>query len=289
MTDRFRRLVRVTHPSVLLVAMLSLSTSLLSQVLGYLVSQAPISQTLPLLTLSSLTLGLVFLWLAPKAEPSTSIQTVILRTPEEQRRYAHRGLIVFVSLYHPVGGIPPAGPTQTDWREAAQALAIERLDLPHSSLAPAIAAVLSHASRLEHCWLISTISTDERQPGSLLSVPLVVEYLRRQGVTYSFHMGREYAVALDNDALVCTKTYDLIRRIYQEAADRDGLNAPDLVADFTGCPRSMSVGLILASLHADRNVQLISTRYDAAGRPTGSVFPIIVSYETVAPLQRPAP
>lgn len=87
----------------------SLSTCLFSQVLGPLVSQAPASQTLPLLPLSSLTLGLVCLWLALKAEPSTTIQTVISRTPEEQRHCAHRGLIVFVSLYHPVEGMPPAG------------------------------------------------------------------------------------------------------------------------------------------------------------------------------------
>lgn len=286
MTHRFRQLARVTNPYVLLIAMLSLSTSLLSQVLGYLVSQAPVSQTLPLLTLSSMILGLVFLWFAPKAEPSASIQTVILRTPEEQRRYAHRGVIVFVSLYHPVGGVPPAGPHQTDWLEAAQALAIEQLDLPHSSLAPALTAVLSHTSRLEHCWLISTVSTDERQLGSLVYVPLVVEYLRRHGVTCAFHGGSDYAIVLDDDALVCAKTYDLIRRIYREAIDRYGLKAPDLVADFTGCPRSMSLGLILASLHADRNVQLIGTRYDAAGRPTGPHFPILVSYETSPPFQR---
>ena len=80
---------------------------------------------------------------------------------------------------------------------------------------------------------------------------------------------------------MCTKTYDLVRRIYRQAAGEFGIAAKDIIADFTGCPRSMTLGLILACLSVDRNIQLMGTRYDAAGKPIGQLIPIIFSFEPV--------
>lgn len=282
--QRFSRLGRVVNPYMVVLAILSFATGLMVEIIGNVVTTAvPLRQALPILGVASMALGLVLLWLAPRDEPAATIEARTLRTPEERQRYAQRGLIVFVSLYHPIAG-EGRSPTElghrATWIQAAQARDVERLDLPRSNLAPAIGAILAHASRLEHCWLISTMSADGHQPGSLAYVPVLEAYVRRQGLSCTFHSGPDYAVALDDDALVCTKTYDLVRHIYQEAS-RYGLDASDLVADFTGCPRSMTLGLVLACLSVDRNIQLMGTRYDAAGRPLGPLVPMVFSYDAV--------
>jgi hypothetical protein len=39
--------------------------------------------------------------------------------------------------------------------------------------------------------------------------------------------------------------------------------------------------MILACLDSDRDIQMIGTHYDAEGRPTGTLFPIVFKFQAV--------
>jgi len=275
---RFRNLFRTVNPVRLTLGMASNFLALIingvSNVLG------SDWRMLSVLVTVFLVLGMVGLLLSPRSQVEARIEARTLRTDEEKKRYANRGLIAFISLYRPIKKSPPAGDNEAAWLNAARAMDYHGLCLEQSNLATVINAAVGHSSRLEHCWLIGTVSSDPNQPGSSDYGPAVVEFLKKEkGLACKFHTGPEYAIPLDDDALVCTKTYDLVRRIYREAG-RDFKIAPnEVIADFTGSFRSMTLGLILACLSVDKNIQLMGTRYDGAGHPVGPPVPIIFSYE----------
>jgi hypothetical protein len=277
-SQRFRNLFQAVNPITLSIGMMSFLSGLICNIVSNVLGSD--WRTLSMLTTGLLVLSMIMVLLSPKAEVEARIEARTLRTDEEKRRSANRGLITFVSLYRPIKGKPPAGDSDIDWVNAARAMEYKKLDLENSNLATAINAAVGHASRLEHCWLIGTISTDLHQPGSIDYEPALVEFLKKEkNLACEFHSGPEYAIALDDDALVCTKTYDLVRRLYRQAASDFKIAPSDMIADFTGCPRSMTLGLILACLSVDKNIQLMGTRYDGAGRPVGQPVPIIFSFE----------
>lgn len=204
---------------------------------------------------------------------------VTLRSPAEKARYANRAVIAFVSLYRAPDDLA-AHSSPEDWRSWARNHDQEKLRLPESNLATLIEAVECHRTRLEHCWLISTTSLNEDSPGSEVYAGVMVDYLRQQlGGGIEYHYGPTWSVTLDDDALVGVKTYDMIREIYSYCASQ-GILSEDVIADFTGCPRSMTLGMILASMRYDQDIQLIGTRYDAGGRPVGAPFPVVFGFRT---------
>jgi hypothetical protein len=153
----------------------------------------------------------------------------------------------------------------------------DRLQVEESNLWPTIEAVVSHASRLEHCWLLAT--RGQHEPGSSPYAPVLAAYLReRKGVKCRFYYGEAYTISLDDDALVLSKAYDQVQRVVAQAT-RLGLPPQELVADITSGFRSMALGMVLACLNGDQDVQFEGTRYDKLGQPTGKLFPIIFGFE----------
>jgi hypothetical protein len=203
-----------------------------------------------------------------------------IRTPDEMEGIARRGLIGLVSLYRPMKG-SAAPPDPKEWLAAAGRRDYACLDLPNSNLAPLITAITMHKSKLAHCWLISTTSNDPRFPGSSAYVPALVEYLKAERqLACEFHYGPEFQMPLDDDAEVFTRTLDRIRRAMAEAAKR-GLAEEEVMGDFTGGVRGMTLAMILGRLDADRDVQMIGTHYGDDGSPQPPLLPVVFGFSPV--------
>jgi hypothetical protein len=227
-------------------------------------------------------LASAWLWWRNPERVGIHLQSVkTLRTETERAQHARRGLILFVSLYRPERASPAAQLQPEDWQRAAAELDYTTLDLPRSNLATTIEAITAHADHLEHCWLVGTTAIDPARPGSDVYIPALVEYLQREyDVQCEFHYSRDLAISLDDDALVFDKTIDLLWGIFRQAVNLN-LSDSDIVADFTSGIRSMTLGMILACLDGDRDIEMIGTRYGPDGRWTGPRFPIIFGFEPV--------
>lgn len=203
-----------------------------------------------------------------------------LDAPDRRRRYAKRGLIVLVGLYRPQPGSPAAKLGPADWLPLAQQLDWKSLDLPRSNLNLAIEAVRAHADRLEHCWLLATASRNG-QPGSYDYVPVLEKYLRDNAIVppdCQFHHGPEYNISFRiDDVSVSEETRRVVERVFDEAG-KLGLRPRDVAADFTSCPRNMVLGMVLACLDEERDVQFMGTDYDADGSQVGDLVPILYSF-----------
>ena len=227
--------------------------------------------------LSTMFVGvLVFLWILILSMKPRSIDVAIrspitIRDATDAQRYARRGFVGFIPLYR--GKLNP-----NEVPAAVQSLDFDKLDLPNSNLWPTIQAILAHRSRLEHCWLLTTKATETG--GSFPYARVIAEYLRqREGVQCEFHYGDDYTIPLNDDALVLKKTYDLVRQVFDEA-NRLGLSAREIVADITTGIRSMALGMVLASLDWDRDIEFVGARYGPDGLPDGRyLVPIIFTFE----------
>ncbi len=277
--SHFRKYAQILSPYLIVIGSMTFGLGMAQNVFANYFAGVSFWRSLVLLGVPLILLGVLLPLLVP-TDIKATITPRTLRTEDEKKRNANRGLIVFVSLYRPIKGAPPAGAGDKQWLDAAGRLDYRSLDLENSNLGTAINAVVGHAPKLEHCWLIGTTSTDPAQPGSLDYEPVLIRFLTDQKkLTCEFHSGPEYAIPLDDDALVCPKTYDLVKRIYKRAKEEHKIETGDMIADFTGCPRSMTLGLILACLSTDQNIQLMGTRYDGSGRPVGPAIPIIFTFE----------
>jgi CRISPR-associated protein (Cas_Cas02710) len=65
-------------------------------------------------------------------------------------------------------------------------------------------------------------------------------------------------------------TFDYVRRIFRE----DSYKAGELIADFTGGTKPMSIGVIMACLPAERELEYVSLN-----RETGSHGPFLIDYQ----------
>lgn len=209
----------------------------------------------------------------------TRVEAITLRTPTEKFDNARRGLIVFVSYYNPIKIPEEERLPREGYTAAAQALDYPTLQLERSNLQPALEAIVTHAARLEHCWLVATVGKNGENAGSLPYVEVLVKYLQdvRQ-IHCHFHRGPEYTISLDVDSEVTLKTRNKIHAIFQEA-DALGLRPEEIVADFTGGFRSMALGLILACQARNRDIQFSGTHYDQDGHPGEDLFPILFNFE----------
>lgn len=226
-------------------------------------------------------LNLWYWWRKPTAVSLRVAPPVEVRLPQEKRRVARQGLIVIVSLYTPQADNNASRLTPTERLTAAERLDYQTLDFLHSNFAPTIEAILTHASRLRHCWLIGTIGSDRNSPGSRDYIPVLVEYLRQEHqLTCQFHYGDDFELALEDDALVFSKMCQMMKEIFQQAADVK-LAPSDLVTDCTSGIRSIALGAILSSLDAERDLQLIGVHYASDGRPVGMLLPMLFHFEPV--------
>ena len=207
---------------------------------------------------------------------------VALRTVEEEKSAARRGLIAFVSLYSPLPGSSALGLKPEEREKAIQEGNIAALDLERSNLGQTLKALRSHREKLDHCWLIGTQSQDSRFPGSDRFAPLVARYAIENGLVRpecKFHFGTKYSVVLDDDVLVFNKSMGLVRAAFREAVDL-GLAPSDVVADITSGVRSMPLGMTLACLDGYRDIEILGAKYGPDGKVIpDKAFPIIFSFE----------
>ncbi len=203
-----------------------------------------------------------------------------LKSPPQQKRHSKRGLVAFVSLYRP-------RPKNALFENYAQEIGAQlankgdhaTLDLAESNLKPLLAAIDAHKSTLEHVWLVSTEANNQNS-GSYPFASLVAQYYtEREDVSAKFYY-EDHVISMGNDLSVATETKDVVERIFRHAQNQYGLGAAQIAADFTGCPRSMTLGMFLACLDERRDIQFIGTDYGADARPTGELYPVLYSFET---------
>jgi hypothetical protein len=203
-------------------------------------------------------------------------QAVAIRTPEESRINARRGFAGFVSIYAPRAG-SAARLSPEERIRAAENLDFDSLSIEDSNLQPIVEAILSHASRLEHCWLIAT----EAQSGfgSLPYARFLVKYLQLvKGMNCIFHYGADYVVPVDDDVLILHRTYDTVSRIFKEA-EILGLTSEEIVTDVTSGLRTMMIGAVLACLNRGSDVEVAGFAYDSLGRQIGPSAPLIFGFK----------
>lgn len=203
---------------------------------------------------------------------------ITITTPEEAREYARRGFIGFVPLYRPQPQSGGARLTAEQRLAAANALDFACLDLEHSNFWPTIQAVKTHASKLEHVWLLPT--SGENTAASAPYTNVLVEYLRPHLLaTCRIHTGEDYAISLRRDSEVLRRTYKRVRAALGEA-EALKLSRRELVADMTTGMRSMVLGMVLACLDREHDIEFVGARYDANGDPIQTdTAPVIFSFE----------
>jgi CRISPR-associated protein (Cas_Cas02710) len=105
-------------------------------------------------------------------------------------------------------------------------------------------AIIYHRETLKRLWLIAT------QECQVRAAQLVAEY-NKQGIQVSIvPLGEEW------DLIKAKETVD---RIYAEQLD--GLAEEDIIADFTGGTKPMTVGMVFACLTPSRSLQYVPAEY----------------------------
>ena len=188
----------------------------------------------------------------PKGQDATSVHK------------SKKGLIVTVSLPYP----------PIDWNA----------EIPiNSNLYTLLTAIKAHGSSLEYIWLLGTADPKEGKGSGSIFAELK-EYINwnRESLGLTKDPKIEFLntipMEFDNQVTECVrKTVD---EVFDHAADF-GLKQSDIIADCTGGTKSMTLGVILACLEEDRDIQLIGSQYKSDGRPDGSsAFPMIFEYTT---------
>lgn len=203
-----------------------------------------------------------------------------IRSPSEEQRYARKVFIGFVPLLKLQGDNAKAFADDADRKEAIENLDFDRLKLEESNFKPTIHAITSHKDRLEHCWLLTTAGIDPDAVGSRAYVELLVEYLKQHyGLTCHFHYGDRYTISLDEDSQVLSKTYDLVQQAFREIPS--SIAPREVVADISTGFRSMTLGMVLACLDEERDIEFVGTRYNKDGKPdrNSPLVPIIFSFK----------
>jgi len=188
-----------------------------------------------------------------------------LHTGEEKKKSAKRGLILIVPLYT---SYSKKNITEKEKKQALKNKDYKKLDLEKSNLGHNIEAIKANSHNLEHCWLTSSHSSDAaNNQCSIGYTEVLIEYLRNEeNISCEFHYGEKYAVSLDSDALICEKTYDMTTNIYKEARKKYKLKPKDIIADVTGGIKSMNLGMVMACMHEDQEIQIIGRKYDSNGK-----------------------
>lgn len=207
---------------------------------------------------------------------------ILVRTRGEAKKRARRGFVGFIPFFSAQS--PEARNLSPEARQqAVKDLDYVTLRIEQSNMAPTIEAITTHASRLEHCWLIGTDS--KKGSGSVEFAELLVHYLKTEkGIACEFHCpeagdDEPYTVNMDDDALVFSQTHDVVVDVLNEA-EQLGIETSDMVADITTGVRSMLLGMVFACLERDQDIELVGSQYtDTGGIEPNTLFPIIFDYE----------
>lgn len=264
----------------LLAAVISFGGNFINNALASLVVAQPL-WILGAIGIALLIFALVYRFARPRLVTVQMETPLPLRTQAEQERHAHRGLVLAVSLYRPQPDSPAAKLPIDERIAAACAGNYAALDLPHSNLAPLLAAIQAHASRLEHIWLITTTSTSRLVPGSDFIIPALQGYIREVlQLKIIIHADPQTSVPLEDDALVTVKTRDLVNLIFRQA-QKLNLKDEEILVDITGGMRSVQLGFILACLDRRRKIQFIGTHYRDNGETDSTTLPILFDYSPI--------
>ena len=175
-----------------------------------------------------------------------------------------KGLIVTVSLPYPA----------IDWDA----------EIPiTSNLYTLLTAIKAHGSSLEHIWLLGTADPKEGKGSGSIFTDLkdyIIKNRESLGLTKEPKIEYLKTIPMDFDNQVTECVRKTVDEVFDHAADF-GLKQSDIIADCTGGTKSMTLGVILACLEEDRDIQLIGSQYKSDGRPDGSsAFPMIFEYST---------
>ncbi|MBU1100081.1 MAG: hypothetical protein KKA84_06725 [Bacteroidetes bacterium] len=227
--------------------------------------------------------GLLHWYLAVKT-PEPNIKAESHRWEHEQKRYARKGLVVFLSAYHH----NKKNFSEAELKECIDNRDYVKMELDNydiTNFGHTLKAIVANLLRLEHCWIITTRAADSRSVSSLDYLPVLISYLENKidkSKKINFYHGDDYCINISEDSQVCIGTSNLIKRIYKEGLSKHKLEAKEIIADVTGGTTSMKVGTVLASLAKDQDVQVIGAIYDpVTGRPKGGKdsYPIVIGYE----------
>ncbi|MEM8613100.1 MAG: hypothetical protein AAGF93_13855 [Cyanobacteria bacterium P01_H01_bin.105] len=225
-------------------------------------------------------------WIASQLIQKPEGIGVLIRSPQtirnlkEEKDYGRHGFIGFVPIYRPSSGSPSQALSPEERQLAIQNADLDSLCFEQSNLEPTIRAICAHRHHLKYCWLLATVG--DTAAGSLPYAPLLAKYLKeRQGLTCNFYYGDNgYTISLDDDALVLSKTYDIVKKIFTEIQQVHRLKPKDVVADISTGFRSMTLGMVLACLDKEHDIEFMGTHYDELGAPIrGDLTPIIFSFE----------
>ena len=196
-------------------------------------------------------------------------------TPQEIERHSRLGLIALVSLYNPLKGSADTNVSTAELTDRISRLDHKNLDLAHSNLNQLIQAITSHKSKLRHCWLLVSAPT-QRNIGSEPVAKLLEKYCKDSGISCEFHL--VHPVPQEAENLLCEKVRERVDQVFEDAA-RLGLREADLACDCTGGVRAMQLGMILACLDGNRDLELMFTIYDASGQPTDNLRRMWIHFE----------
>lgn len=206
----------------------------------------------------------VLFWNIKTSNDRIQAKTTILKVPPgEEARSIHKhkkGLIVTVSL--PEDDI--------NWNQ----------EIPSTSrLNTLLTAVKTHASSLEYIWLLGTKGVN----GSRSVFERLSEYLNRNKDSLGLIKLKEIRYLDPIEMSEDNQVTECVRKTVDEVFDHPpkGLEQSDVIADCTGGTKSISLGVILACLEENRDIQLIGSKYKPDGRPDGSTaFPMIIEFST---------
>ncbi|MCL0062228.1 hypothetical protein M1N62_04615 [Thermodesulfovibrionales bacterium] len=214
---------------------------------------------------------------------SVNMRATIDRTEEERQRHAKKGIILLMSRYTSFSGAIKSM-EEKEIKKALEQKKYEVFDLENSSLGHGVRSMLTHSAKLRHCWIIGSYAENSSSviSSSINFIETFVEYLKQEkGLEEcSFYYGKQYAIPMNDDNLICNRAYELTNDIFTEAKKDYKLTPKDIIVDVTGGTLSMSLGLTLASLHKDRDIQVIGAEYDRDGRaiPDKS-YPVRIHFE----------
>ncbi|NKQ38575.1 MAG: hypothetical protein HF967_03715 [Methanosarcinales archaeon] len=192
-----------------------------------------------------------------------SMNIDIDETEEEKQKHAKKGIIIIISQYKKTKLMK-----EEDIKNALNQKKYEMFDLENSNLGHNIKSILTHSTKLKHCWIVGSYVKDSKSitSSSINFIEILIEYLKQEkNLQCTFHYGKQYAIPISNDALICKKSYKLTNDIFIEAKEDYNLIPKDIIVDVTGGTKSMNLGLILASLHKDKDLQIIGSDYDLNG------------------------
>lgn len=197
---------------------------------------------------------------------------IILRSPREENEKAKEGLVVVLPLYP----APCDAEEKRRFIDRVKAGDYQALDFTKTNFAHVVRAIEINQGKLKHCWILSTASTDGAI-GSDVYLDCFIDYIKTEKrIQCEFHT--DFRIETVDDSSITEKTLGYLDMIFK-SLKKLGLKENQIRVDCTGGPRSMTLGIFLACLDSQRDIQFMGTRYDETGRPTGALFPMVTHFQ----------